>query len=175
METVSISLYKFDELSKESQEVAINNWLNREEDHYPWHDENEESLKAFRDVFDLSSLRSSYWLRKPSFASAVISNSQIAELSGVRLWKYLQNNYNLEKLLGEVYPLTGFRVDDALLDPLCKFIAQPRDITFQNLIDECLNAWVEAVVRDFRSHYSQETARDYLSMHEFLESGEISS
>ena len=174
MKTVSIDLYKFSELSDKSKQTAVDNWISGEEE-YPWYKENADSLESFCEFFSLSSLKYEYGSCSYSSASAVIDNDQVAELCGVRLWKYLQNNYNLKKLLAGDCPFTGYCLDECLLDPLRTFIDRPSDVIFQSLIDECLNSWVEAVVNDLESYYSRGSAQENIEMNEydFLENGEI--
>lgn len=51
MRTETIGLYKFDELSDEAKEVAVNWWLKCEASDYVWDRNNRETLKQFEEIF----------------------------------------------------------------------------------------------------------------------------
>jgi len=88
MRTIEVCLYKFDELSEEAKENALSNITI---DNSFWWDEAHETVKKFHDVFGT---RDGYrsWL---DIRTEHI-DSDILELSGFRLQKYLWNNFGSE-------------------------------------------------------------------------------
>jgi hypothetical protein len=69
--------------------------------------------------------------------------------------------------------LTGYCMDDEILDPIYAFLDKPRNINFLDLLEECFDAWIKACNRDvdyqnsFEYFEKEAEANDY----EFLESG----
>jgi len=154
-------------------------------DLYSWDGENVDSLRGFCEHFGLTDPDWEINLCGPSHAHARVADYDIAELSGVRLWKYLQNSGRLRyynkfrkesgDLLAGDCPFTGYYTDEDILDPLREFIARPDSRTFQDLIDDCLASWASAFVRDWEDCYSDEGLREMAEAneYEFLESGEF--
>jgi len=155
-------------------------------DLYFWGDENRDSLNAFCAHFGLVSLDWEVGFCRPSYASAKTADADIANLAGVRLWKYLQNsgllrhysqynrfrNERVELLAGDC-PFTGYYMDESLLDPVREFMARPDSRTFQDLMDDCLGSWVSAFVADWEYAYSDDGLREVAECNEmeFTENG----
>lgn len=87
MRTVRTKVYKFNELSKQAKENAIGNYRNRGYDYQHYYDEITESVKALCNLFNLKTGRQWSDLRLSHI------DDNIIELKGVRLYKYLVNNY----------------------------------------------------------------------------------
>jgi hypothetical protein len=174
IDTVKTAVYQFNELSEQAKQKAIDWWIGVD-DHYPWHDENTSSLHGFCDEFNLSRLSYEYSTHRPSFANAEIDDVTIAELSGIRLFKYLTNNYDLKTLLSGNCPFTGYYLDESLVDPIRKFMKKPDSRSFQDLIDDCLTQWATDVVKDIEHYYSEESAIESIiaNEYEFTENGRI--
>jgi len=171
MKTLAINVWTIDEHpNKEAVLETLRNWPNMYGHDY----ENVASLKAFCDCFSLASLDYEVSTCSPSHATAKIDND-LEELRYVRLWKYLQNNFNLAKLLDGSCPFTGCGFDETLLDPIRVFIKKPTDIDYQELIDNCLSAWVTAYLRDWEYAYSDEALTETAECNEwyFTGSGEL--
>jgi hypothetical protein len=86
MRTIRIKLYKFNELSESAKQKAINDWRNKN-DYDSSFEEIEVSVKAVIKLFNLKTGRT--W---DDIRTSHIDDS-ILELKGVRLYKYLMNNY----------------------------------------------------------------------------------
>lgn len=86
MRTIRIKLYKFNELSKDAKEKAINDWRNS--DNYFYFQEIEESVKSVIELFNLKTGRTLDDIRTSHIDDCIL------ELKGVRLYKYLINNYS---------------------------------------------------------------------------------
>lgn len=165
--TVQVEIFKFNELGDEAKEKAREWWRNFP-DLYGWGAENVDSLKAFAEYFGLSKLD---WSVGPfcgnDYATAKV-HDELAEIKGVRLFKYLHNNYPLDTLLSGNCPFTGYCFDENLLDPIRKFMSRPSlATTFQELIDDCLHEWVKAFVADWEHAYSDESVDETLVANEY--------
>lgn len=145
-------------------EYVQSNW----HDLYFWGDENTDSLKAFCNHFGLTGLDYSISLCSHSYARATIDNEDIAALSGVRLWKYLNNN-NLVSgdILKEECTFTGYCFDETLLDAVRDFMRAPIDIDFQELVSTCLEDWVQAYINDWNHTYTRGAIIDHLEANEY--------
>lgn len=53
-------------------------------------------------------------------------------------------------------PLTGYIIDNSLLDPIWKFMENPDNTTFYNLIDTCLDSWLKDCDEDYEHCSSME-------------------
>jgi hypothetical protein len=89
MKTITINLYKFNELSEKAKQTAINDYRN-EQDNYIYYDEIIETVKKLIDLFNLKTGN-----RYTDIRCSHIDDT-ILELSGVRLYKYIMNNYGKE-------------------------------------------------------------------------------
>lgn len=54
-------------------------------------------------------------------------------------------------------PLTGYYIDNSLLDPMWKFMEKPDSSTFHDLIEECLGSWVKDCESDYEHSASEES------------------
>lgn len=84
------------------------------------------------------------------------------------------------KALGETYncPFTGYWIDNELMHPIWEFITSKgfnEHTTFRELMEECLNSWVDACDRDFESSFTDEHLREDIEANEweFTEEGEM--
>ena len=87
MKTVQINLYSFNELSNEAKETAINAVRNRNDNNQFYFDEIIESVKKLADVFNLKFGREYTDIRTSHI------DDNILQLQGLRLHKYIVNNY----------------------------------------------------------------------------------
>lgn len=190
-ETVSRSLYQFDELSEAAKERA-REWF-REVSEYPWANENRESMEAFCQAFPVIAKDWQYDTCSYYMVSRFNGEDKIAELSGNRLRTYIVNNYSHILSARKAYqkagggnirksrivftptdcPFTGYCFDEVLLDNIRDFIAKPDSRTFAELLDDCLEAWAKAC-RDECNYQNSDDAIDETiraNEYEFLESG----
>lgn len=87
MRTIRTKVYKFVELSEEAKEKAVSSYRSREHDYSFYYDEIISSVKKVVELFDLKTGREWTDLRTSHI------DDTICELSGVRLYKYIINNY----------------------------------------------------------------------------------
>jgi len=87
MKTVRVKVYQFSELSEQAKENAICQYRNSERYNQHYFDEVIESVKAVCELFNLKTGREWTDIR----TSHIEDN--ILELKGVRLYKYIVNNY----------------------------------------------------------------------------------
>lgn len=88
MRTIRTKIYKFQELNKEAQQIAIERYRNNNLDFSFIYDDAEKTVLAFNNAFNLSTGRNS-WLEFTENYEDYILN-----LTGLRLRKYLLNNFN---------------------------------------------------------------------------------
>jgi len=86
MKTIEIKIYSFSELSEDAKEKAINNYRNSDYDNF-YAEELTDSVKAFLELFNIE-----IYNRYSHFKLSNIDAS-ILELQGIRLYKWLINNY----------------------------------------------------------------------------------
>ena len=137
-ETRTYDVYKVDELSFTAKENAYNRWLAGYE--YPWQSENMATLKAFEGIF------SNY-------------SEEEEELCGVRLLKFIVNNYWHSLFKPKTYwygkdfnkqrrsrisvtedcVLTGYCADMDILKPIYDFLKAPdKHTNLHDLMDPLL-------------------------------------
>ena len=187
----TVKVFTFNELSQEAQNNAYESSLEGNE--YPWYKENEDSLKAFCDYFYIAN----YNHNEYSISFQFNTDEDIKHLKGVRLATYIYNNYIKDLYKGKYIskhcpgksrhskcqveiscPWTGYCMDDILLSNILKFIERPRDnsVTFDELIQYCLDEWLETVNMDIEDYYSYERFLEYEtegSDNEYTENGEL--
>tara|TARA_R110002020_G_scaffold334555_2_gene549801 strand:- start:10520 stop:11131 length:612 start_codon:yes stop_codon:yes gene_type:complete len=101
MKTLEIQLFNFEELSKESKENAIQQIEGTRDYFYIW-DESYQTVKKFNYIFDLKEGYNS-WLNYQSNFDENIEN-----LKGLRLRKYILNNYFNSLYKGKYYSTSGY-------------------------------------------------------------------
>jgi hypothetical protein len=187
MRTNEITAYKFDELSDSAKEKAYKEFLNSEHEYF-WMDENVESIKKGLQHFDCSMGKGwyiEYHSSRASYVPVVIDMQHaedIAELSGVRLWKFLNNGYmkywckydkKYENLLDGNCPFTGYCLDENFLDPIREFMKKPTDITFLELMERCVWECLVGIEHDFDYQNSEEFFKEECisNEYEFTEDG----
>ena len=148
-ETVTYQIFSLGELSPEARARAYRKWLN-DEPEYGWNAENKQTLNAFCDLL-----------------------GTIENLHGARLAAYLHNNFGSHLFVPKIYykgrrrrrsrlfcttecPLTGYYMDNMILDPIYCFFTHPDDTTFYDLIECCLDTFFRACRDDARYCRSEE-------------------
>jgi hypothetical protein len=197
--TICKTVYKFDELSDKAKEKALE-WARTSLD-YGRSDENADTLKAFCDIFPVKVKSWEYgWGTNISYS--LTCDDEVENLSGIRLAKYIWNNYKADIYKGKYYStkgqyidgkytykyrhskiileascaLTGYCIDEDILQPIYDFLKNPKaGVTFAELIDDCLHAWLKACEDDYEAYYSDESLADHITAneYEFYEDGEI--
>lgn len=156
MQTIEINLYSFSELSEEAKRKALDNYESYHDESF-YSDELIESVKQLCDVFNLKTGNRYTDLRTDWIDYDVLN------LSGIRLMKYIINNYDRYLFEGKFYctpfrngtykhryskiikdnscTLTGCGYDMAILDPVYKFLKKPcKYTTFEDLIKQIESA-----------------------------------
>ena len=185
MRIISTTVYNFDELSPEGQQNAVNNYLNSDRDTYFWFDDNIKTLESFANIFNIKIKDWTQDLYHTDVRYTCNNDDNIMELSGIRLLKYIFNNYYTDIYKGKYYynkgkkrysrvlkenccVLTGYCIDDDILQPIYDFIKNPDDsITFKSLIHECIESWITAVKNDIEGCQSFEYVSDHLIANEY--------
>jgi hypothetical protein len=202
MKTKTINTYSFNELSYKAKDKALSKFQYFGD--YPWATENRQTLEKFADEFPIKLKNWSYGGRGEGveFEFKYYGNSNVDELSGNRLRTYLINNhYNLlfeRKPYGNytkneqtgkwsykrrsniffIEPscvLTGYCLDESILEPLRNFVNKPDSSNFEELLNDCFNSWVQACNADYEYYYSEESFSEHCEAneYEFDESGNL--
>lgn len=185
-------VYPFNELSKKARENAYCEWMQHFE--YAWSSENRATMKRFEEIFNISITDWSYDSYTYNYRFTSHYNGKEEELCGVRLLKYIINNYWYALFITKTYwtrdykktrksrifvqndcVLTGYCADYDILQPIYDFIKAPDNTTLYELMNKCLNSFFKYCRDDMKYQTSEEafeetcTANDY----EFLSDGKI--
>jgi len=167
MRTIEQEVYSFDELSEGAKERAVTDYWN-ERPGYAWERENLDSLKKFYDVF--SSLVKSG--NRNWSDVCIIGDDNVMELSGIRAATYLWNNYKDDLYEGKYYykggrsrhskiqlmhdcVLTGYYMDEEILEPIYEFLKKPDQRTIEDIMQECVESWRIASEKDYEYQQTQ--------------------
>lgn len=179
MRIAHLPVYTFDELSEQAKDNAYHEWLH--EGHYDGTD-NKKTLKAFEKVFPVTVTDWEYGYHN-YIRFTVDADNDIENLSGIKLFKYLYNNYEHILFKGRYYStpgkyingkytykhryskvikdtccvLTGYFIDNEILKPIYDFLKNPsKHVTFSGLMRDCLQSWVIACNNDYEASTSME-------------------
>lgn len=166
-------------------------------DLYSWHGENIDSLKAFCNHFDVSLNGYSINCCGQSYVDIGaefwgVDDIGDDELKGIRLWKYLNNNnyliVNKKTYSGELKKIisisekvsifgechfTGYIMDEALLDPIKKFMDEPdANMTMQDLMNDCADNFIKFYSEDWEYQYSDEGLKDMCIANDYYFNGD---
>ena len=151
MRIVTVNVYQFDELSAKAQLKAYDWVKNNIHDLYSWHDEAQQSLKAFCDKFGvtLQNYRVSPWGRID-----YETNANNGHFRGVRL-----SHINREEML------TGYCLDCDLMYAFHDKFKSTGDAlrAFNHALDAGFDAWRS----DWEYVYSNEGIADFLRANEY--------
>ena len=173
--TRNYDIYEVNELSNEARNRAYNNWLSNS-CYYPYESDDNNTLDEFIRLFNIR-------LNNYNFSFESLNDEEIDEFSGLRLYKYLINNYwrclfkhkiyyhkdyftNGKKRLSNIFytndcVLTGVCSDEAILEPIYNFLKKPNEYTnFLSLMRECLDSFFK---------YCSSCIEDYESEENFIE------
>lgn len=170
METRTYTVYKFDELNDEAKEKAIEHF--RRNDDYPFNDDNRKSLERFCEVMPIKATDWEYGYR--NYIDSIFDPNSLFD-NELTQSEIIEDIKSRLPNIDEACPLTGFHLDEALVEPLRKFIAKPTNQSYEELLKECLSNWINDCNSDYEYCQSDEyiieviEAKDY----DFLENGEI--
>jgi len=163
------TVYTLEELSESAKEKAHGDWLNCS-DLWHWQGEWEDSLNAFCAIAPVK--WSEYNLDWGSISYRWKEDESLAELSGVRAWKWLLNNgwFDLaERNARGECTLTGYCGDCDLFDPIHKVRDNPNKVpSLKQVFYECLQYWVYAARRDYEYCASMESFAETCEANEWL-------
>ena len=187
--TKQINLYSFNELSDEIKQNVINNW--RVNDEYYYGNENEDSLNAFCELFNIKVKDYDYGYRKYINVSFNLDND-VLNLRGLKLYKHLINNYyrdlfkpkyyykNIKRRFSKIQVqnvciMTGYCMDNSILEPIYDFLKKPYNTDFESLLNDCLNNWLIACENDYEYWNSAECIINEIESndYQFLDNGNI--
>ena len=176
---IRINLYKADELNPKAFERAYREWLENYE--YPYEEDNENSLKAFLEMFgDSVKVRIGMdgnmhpYLR----TLTLCIDPQLKELKGERAAKWFINNtweymnrpktYRLRsgksrqsRIFTEEGLPTGYVMDEYLLSPIREAIEMKHpERTVKQTIRKCIEAWCESYATDYDYCTSEECFKE---------------
>ncbi|HET8963756.1 MAG TPA: hypothetical protein VFM99_07660 [Chitinophagales bacterium] len=171
MRTIRTKVYKFNELNEEAKKHAINKNRTIDAEGLEYlYDEAHDSVKKFHDIFGTKE-GSRSWLD----VNTGQIDDNILEMSGIRLYKYIWNNFKNYLLSGEYYStngyletqnkyhyksrkskinlthdceLTGVCWDESLLKPIYDFLEWGKDYSntdFDTLISDCFHELKKAL------------------------------
>lgn len=187
MREISVMVYEFEELPEDVQDKVLDGF--RDGDLYVWENENLETLKAFENIFPVKVKSWEYGGRNYiNFNMERFDyDEEILEFTGVRLLKWIVNNYwdylwKGKFICGDKYPkkryskvmfdnccvLTGYCMDNDILAPVYEFLKKPGDgVTLEGLMNDCLHEWVFACNRDTEYAYSDEGIKETVGINEY--------
>lgn len=180
--TRNYEVYEVTELSNEARNRAYNNWLSNS-CYYPYESGDNNTLYEFIRLFDLKINNYECSAYSHNFSFESLNDEEIDELNGLRLYKYLINNYwhhlfkhkrychknyftnGVWRLSNIFYTnecvLTGVCSDEAILEPIYNFLKNPNKCTnFLDLMYECLDSFFS---------YCSKCMEDYESEENFIE------
>ena len=191
-ETRTYTLYRITELSEEAKEKAYNQWLCNGY-FYGWTHENRQTFDAFCERFGIVCRNWRYDACNYSYDYHSRQEDCIDGLSGWRLMAYLMNNHWNDLYMPKYFwkgtkgrksrifvdiccPLTGYYIDDCILDPIYKFLKSPTgNVTFDNLMNKCLDSFFRACRDDMESTQTLEyfTEESNANGWEYLSDGKL--
>jgi len=177
MRAIQVMLYSLEELDEAGQEKAFNDYCS-ENDYYN-NDDNEKTLDAFTNIIPIEINDFEYGNYRPYVNFNLDVEDYIEDLKGQRLATYIYNNYYDSFITGKIFyknnkmriskiikdpedvDLTGYCLDYDILDPILKFLKKPdENITFNDLVEKCLDSWVNASNADYEYCFSMEAFKE---------------
>lgn len=183
MRTVRTKVYKFSELSDDAKQKAIE-WYRRssEGDEYYLYDEAHESVKEFHEIFGTKPGSRSWLDVRTSHLDDNLMN-----LKGLRLQKYIWNNFKDQLFSGKYYSrngvgsnnyksrrsncqidhsceLTGVCYDESLLQPIYEFLewklrpSYNSYMDFETLVNDCF----ASLEKDLEAELQARNEDDYI-------------
>ncbi|MDD7291720.1 MAG: hypothetical protein PUG86_07940 [Veillonella caviae] len=183
-ETRTYEVYNFHELTREAQAKAHSHWAEHYD--YAWDRENRATLQAFERIFNIKAERWSYDSCTYTYRFTSYYSGEEDNLKGARLLKYLVNNYWNDLYIPKTYwsrnykkkrksrvfvtndcVLTGYYMDDEILQPIYDFLKSPDNTTLYELMDKCLNGFFRACRDDMEHQLSEEAFAESCEYNEF--------
>ena len=177
MRTITTTVYTINELSEEAQKKACDYVRENWHDFYPWHSENQESLKGFAKFLG-GKATWSVQMCGPSHAKTtdppcyLLENDPYRSQDSYQPTDFIHDN---QATIQKCCPFTGFHMDEPLLDPMREYLVNPSDKTMEQLIREGCDLWVKQYQDDWEFCYTDEYILDFFAAndYEFTENGKI--
>lgn len=186
--TDAIKSYSVDELSSKAYDRAYHSWSDNCD--ILFKDEANKTLEVFCDIFKIKVISissvygASFYIKHDNF----YIDDEINELKGIRLLKYLNNNYFDKLFPKKVYylkgyskkrtsniyysfisPLTNSYFDDDILQPIFDFLEKPdENLTFYQLLEQCLDYWLGAYESECQYFSDEEHFIEYCKENKIL-------
>ena len=189
MKQVIIKLYKFNELSEEAKETAINQWRDDTElnNGFHWLDEIYESYKGFEKSLpygpeneEITGIRLRTWIINNYLPLIESYKTMYAtKINGQYLKNCIGNNSikRTSKIQKEIScPFTGYCADHDAIQPLLDFIKNPNVYdTWESLIDNCKETRTNTMDKEIQWQLCEEYIIESIEANEydFTENGEI--
>lgn len=185
-----IKIYSYNELGKDAQQKAYIDWLGYAE--YPFYDDMYETLKEFENMFNgyIKVQDISFQRERVIFRWAF--DEEVANLSGVRLLKYVWNNFGDKLYKGKYYssnnnpkrefksrkskilmececPLTGCYTDYLILDRFITFMhsAPTKYMTLVDLIQSCFDMFMSEAIDCINEWFCRDIFHDECEVNDF--------
>lgn len=174
--TKTIEVFTFDELDDTAKDNALTEWLYLGD---YWHSQDEwtDSAEAFSKIAPVDYTGADFDYGTVDYVWA--GDVDIAELEGLRAWKWLKNNgwFDLaEKNASGGCTLTGYCGDCPLFDPIHALRNDPNRVPhLEQLFYECLQSWVQEARSDLEYAQSEESFSETCEANqwEFTANGEM--
>ena len=199
MREVTMKVYSVEELGGKALSRAYDDWYMNSD--YPWSEENRKTLLEFERIFPVKVTDWQYGGGYKYVRFHMTCDDEVAELEGFRLAKYIWNNYRHDIYKGKYYSkgkfidgkyhyvsrrskvnleqgcnLTGYYLDYDILKPIYDFLDSPEPyVTFEDLMEKCLESWINACEDDYEGYYSIDNFMEIANAnnYEFYEDGSM--
>jgi hypothetical protein len=166
MKTKTIEVYTFSELSESAKKRARYWWRSNDcWDSYDWWN----SAMAFEKIAPISIESADYGWRQVEVKWT--GDESVADLSGLRAWKWLHNNgwFDMaEKESPGACSLTGFCADASFFDPLMEYRKTPSRVPdLKQVFYEMAQSWVFEASSDYEYSYSNEAVDESIEANEY--------
>lgn len=190
--TRDYNLYQFYELSEEAKKSAYSEWM--QNSCYVWNADNERTMKCFEEIFNITINDWNYDTCTYYYRFTSHYSGEEEELCGIRLLKYLVNNYWKVLFPAKEYwtkgytksrksrifvqkdcVLTDYCADYEILLPIYDFMKSPDDTTLYELVDRCLEGFFKYCRDDMEQNFSEEAFEENCAVenYEFLSDGKM--
>lgn len=174
--TIETTLYQFDELSESAKESA-RDWYRGDGDAWIWASDWIASAQAFERI---APIKIRGWdIDRAEVSIEWSEDSDIAELSGLRAWKWLENNnwfkWAKDNKAGAC-TMTGYCGDCPFGDAIAAYADKPLGVPdLEQIFYEACQAWVYAARDDMEYCNSDESVDEHIRIneYEFTESGDV--
>lgn len=166
MRTITKNLYQYEELNERAQERARDWFRSTDEwDSSDWW----ESAKAFSKIAPIEITSADY--DNAQVGIRWTGDESVAELSGIRAWKWLQNNNWFEwaaKNKTGACTMTGFCGDCGFADPIVEYAESPMQVPdLRQVFYESAQAWVTEAQNDSESSREDSAVADMIIGNEY--------